>query len=97
MTVPADGHRPGQGLGALQRFEVLHQVGLLAGVLARGLVGARLSLFASLLTGVAGALAGTLAAEGLGLPAASSLAVLALAALAGATLLLSIFTLVLRR
>ena len=72
-------------------------VGLLAGVLARGLVGRRLSLFASLLTGVAGALAGALAAEALGLPAVSSLGVLTVCALAGATLLLSVFTLVARR
>jgi uncharacterized membrane protein YeaQ/YmgE (transglycosylase-associated protein family) len=82
---------PGPGLFSLA------VVGLLAGALARGLVGRRLSTFATLLTGLAGALAGAVAAEALGLAASGSLPALAVAALAGSTLLLSLFALLVRR
>jgi uncharacterized membrane protein YeaQ/YmgE (transglycosylase-associated protein family) len=70
--------------------------GLLAGVLARALVGRRQSLFASLGFGLLGALGGAAAAGLLGLPTDSPPTFL-IAALAGATLLLSIYALVVRR
>jgi uncharacterized membrane protein YeaQ/YmgE (transglycosylase-associated protein family) len=63
-------------------------IGLLAGVLARALVGGRRSLFASLCLGLAGALVGSAVAGLLGL-GLDSLPAFSLAALAGATALLA--------
>jgi len=71
-------------------------IGLLAGVLARALIGGRRSLFASLLAGVGGAVVGTVAAGWLGLPV-DSLAALSAAALAGSAALLSLMALMPRR
>lgn len=76
-------------------FSVL-VIGLLAGALARGLVGGRRSLFASLVTGVCGALLGGMVATLLRLPMDGLIAVAA-AALAGAAVLLSLAGLVFRR
>ncbi|MFY8140862.1 MAG: GlsB/YeaQ/YmgE family stress response membrane protein [Caulobacter sp.] len=63
-------------------------IGLLAGVLARALMGGRRSLFASLCLGLAGALVGRAVAGLLGL-GLDSLPAFSLAALAGATALLA--------
>lgn len=63
-------------------------IGLLAGVLARALMGGRRSLFASLCLGLAGALVGSAVAGLLGL-GLESLPAFSLAALAGATALLA--------
>lgn len=71
-------------------------IGLLAGVLARALVGGRRSLFASLLIGLAGAVLGAVAAGALGLPV-DSLVGLSAAALAGSAALLSLVALATRR
>lgn len=71
-------------------------VGLLAGVTARAVVGRRQSLFASLLTGLAGAAAGGGLAALLGLPLDHP-AAFAAAAVGGAVLVLSLVALVFRR
>lgn len=69
--------------------------GLAAGWVARGLVRRRLSLFMSLLLGLAGASLGGLAAQALGLRFQGLLAMLILAT-AGATAILAIAVLVIR-
>lgn len=71
-------------------------IGLLAGVLARALLGGRLSMFACLGLGLAGALAGSSAAGPLGLDV-SDFAPFATTALAGATALLALIRLVPKR
>ncbi|MES2035608.1 MAG: GlsB/YeaQ/YmgE family stress response membrane protein [Pseudomonadota bacterium] len=71
-------------------------VGLLAGALARGVVGWRGSRFASLVVGLAGAVLGATAASALGL-SLNGLPAFVAAALAGAAALLSMMTLVQRR
>ncbi len=71
-------------------------IGLLAGVLARALLGGRLSVFACLGLGLTGALAGSSAAGLLGLDV-SGLAAFVAAALAGATALLALIRLMPKR
>jgi len=71
-------------------------VGLVAGMLARGLVGRPASSFASLIAGLSGAVLGAGVASALGLPL-NGIAALAAAALAGAAALLSVVSLVRRR
>ena len=71
-------------------------IGLLAGVLARALLGGRRSMFACLGIGVAGAVLGASAAGLLGLEV-SGLAAFALAALTGATALLTVVGLMPKR
>lgn len=71
-------------------------IGLLAGVLARALLGGRLSMFACLGVGLAGALAGSSTASLLGLDV-SGLAAFAATALAGATTLLAVIGLMPKR
>jgi uncharacterized membrane protein YeaQ/YmgE (transglycosylase-associated protein family) len=68
-------------------------IGLLAGVLARALVGGRRSIFACLGLGLAGALVGSATAGLLGLRVDGAPAV-ALAALTGATALLAVLGLI---
>ncbi|MDO9473339.1 MAG: hypothetical protein Q7J28_09805 [Caulobacter sp.] len=63
-------------------------IGLLAGVLARALLGGRRSMFACLGLGLAGALAGSTVADLLGLHV-SGVAAVAATALTGATALLA--------
>ncbi|MDP2259700.1 MAG: hypothetical protein Q8J89_08300 [Caulobacter sp.] len=64
-------------------------IGLLAGVLARALLGGRRSMFACMGLGLAGALAGSTVANLLDLDV-NSLAALAVTTVAGATALLAI-------
>ena len=71
-------------------------IGLLAGVAARGLVGGRRSMFASLMTGVLGAVLGLAVADRFDLPM-NGILPLAAASLAGAAALLSMTALILRR
>lgn len=71
-------------------------VGLLAGMLARRLVGRRGSPFGALVAGLSGAVLGVSVAALLGLPI-ESLAAIAAAALAGAAALLAAMGLVQRR
>lgn len=71
-------------------------IGLLAGVLARALLGGRRSMFACLGIGLAGAVTGASAAGLLGLDLAG-LAPFALAALTGATALLTVVGLMPKR
>lgn len=71
-------------------------VSLLAGMLARELAGRRLSSFATLVTGLSGAILGATMASALGLPL-NGLFAFAAAALAGAAALLSVMRLVQRR
>lgn len=71
-------------------------IGLLAGALGRGLLLGRPSRFAALAAGVVGAVGGPPLAEAFGYPL-NTLWQLALAALAGAILLLAIAKLALRR
>lgn len=71
-------------------------IGLLAGLAARWIVGRRQSTFASLVTGLAGALLGAFVGEVLGLPA-NSLLTLALLSFAGAAAVLSLTVLISRR
>lgn len=65
-------------------------VGLVAGWIAQGIVGRRLALFPGLLLGVAGAILGGAAAEGLGIRLAGATGGL-VAATAGAVLLLALY------
>lgn len=71
-------------------------IGLLAGAVGRGLLRGRPSRFAALAAGVVGALAGPPIAEAFGHPL-TTLWSLALAALAGAIVLLGVTPLVSRR
>lgn len=70
--------------------------GLVAGALARALIGGERSMFGALLIGLAGALLGVAGASLLGLPM-KGLAAFSLASLAGATGLLAIGALFARR
>lgn len=71
-------------------------IGLLAGVLARALLGGRRSMFACLAVGLAGAVIGSSAAGLLGLEM-DSLAAFTLTALTGATALLTVIGLMPKR
>lgn len=71
-------------------------IGLLAGAVGRGLLGGRPSRFAALVAGLAGALAAPSIAEAFGFPL-TTLWSLALAALAGAVVLLGVTLLIGRR
>lgn len=70
-------------------------IGLLAGALARRLLGRRQGVMADLVVGTAGALLGAIIVDWVGLPVAG-LAVTAGAAVLGSVLLLSLLTLVRR-
>ncbi len=83
-------------LMAPQSLFLVAVVGLLAGAVARALLGRRGSTFTGLGLGLAGAALGTGAAALLGLPL-NGLAALALAALCGSTAVLALTGLAFRR
>lgn len=70
-------------------------IGLIAGTLARWLLGARQGLFVNLSVGVAGAIIAAMVTDWLALPV-SGLLVISIAAVLGAVALLSVLTLVRR-
>ena len=70
-------------------------IGLIAGTLARWLLGARQGLFVTLAVGVAGAILGAMVTDWLSLPVAGLVVMLG-AAVVGAVALLSVLTLIRR-